>query len=84
MDGGHDTQQLPNLHPLNKKKIHEMHKNKMETLTLPSSELLCGLIWSLNHSPIQQDSLRVSPSAQWALACLHAHLDEPLQQSEFL
>lgn len=66
------------------KKISEMHKNKMETQTLLSSETLCGLIWSLNHSPVQQNSLKDNHSGQCASACLHAHLDEPLQQSELL
>lgn len=56
----------------------------METLILLSSQTLYGLIWPLNHSPIQQNSLKDSPSDQWALAWLHAYSGDPLQQSRFL
>lgn len=56
----------------------------MERLMLLYSQTLYGLIWPLNHSSIQQNSLKDSPSDQWALVWLCAYLTDPLQQSEFL
>ena len=46
--------------------------------------MLYGLIWPLNHSPVQQNSHKDSPSDQWALAWLHPHSGDPLRQRELL